>query len=109
MTDDDHLRRRVEAFVRQTEDYVRQRTAESRALRTILQTFLWRALSNQPQPHAVLGRLKEDTLDILKREAARDASEPEFRKAAEAALFQAESILAELEAWLPGTDETKPP
>ena len=104
---DDTLRR-VAAFMRETIDYVRDTAAETRAQRTILQRFLWRVLSNHPRPHAAFEQLKGDTLDILRREAARDASEPIAQKTAEAALFQAESILAELEAWLPATGDAKP-
>jgi hypothetical protein len=107
MSDDD-LRRQVQAFIRETTDYVRVTTAEARALRTILQRFLWRMLSNHPQSQAAFAQLRDDTLDILRREAARDALEPATQKAAEAALFQAESILAELEAWLPVTNDAKP-
>jgi len=94
--------------MQETIDYVRQTTAETRALRTILQRFLWQVLRNHPQRHAVFAQLKDGTLDILRREAVRDAVEPVAQKAAEAALFQAESILAELEAWLPATGDAKP-
>jgi hypothetical protein len=105
----DPASRRVQAFIQEAEDYINTVTAESRALRTILQTFLRRFLESTPRPHQAFGALKADTLGILAGEAARDASLPAAQRAAEAALFQAESILAELEAWLPPTDEAKPP
>ena len=107
--ENDPASRRVQAFIKETEDHINTVIAESRALRTILQTFLRRFLECTPRPHQAFAALKADTLGILKAEAARDASLPAAQKAAEAALFQAESILAELEALLPTTDEAKPP
>jgi|ERR1041385_4196721 hypothetical protein len=107
MSDDD-IERRVEAFIRQTEDYVRGVTAESRALRTILQTFLRRALSTSADPRQSFENLKADTLDILAGEAERDAALPDAQRAAEATRFQAAAILSELETWLLGKDGETP-
>jgi hypothetical protein len=103
ITDDE-----IQSLAEQIENHLNTVTAESRAIRTILETFLRRFLESTPRPHRAFAVVKADTLAILQGETDTVADRPNAHRAAAAALFQAEAIFAELEAMLPPAADTNP-
>jgi hypothetical protein len=98
----------IQSLAERIEDHLNRVAAESRAIRTILETFLRRFLESTPRPHRAFAMLKADTLAVLQAEADAAVDVPDDHRAAAAALFRAEAIFAELEAMLPPKDDAEP-
>lgn len=99
----------VQSLAERIEDHLNAIAAESRAIRTVLETFLRRVLSTSRDPHQSFDALKADTLAVLQDETEAAVGSPNAQRAAAAALFQAEAIFAELEGFLPPRADPKPP
>jgi hypothetical protein len=87
-------------------DAINTQVAETRALRVLFQTFARRVLSTSSRPREIFESLRADALATFQYDVDQaTAGSPDEYRAATAARFHGESLLAELEALLlPGDD-----
>ena len=76
-------------------------TAESRAMRTILEALFGELLAAAPNPHQAFDRLSGNVIATLQAEVDEVVDRPADQMAASAVLLHAKAILSEFAAKLP--------